>query len=750
MPSLYVSWRLVATVAIAPLQEHGHILPTFEIASRLIAAGHRVVYVGVEDCRAIVERRGFAFHAICGDVLPLGSLAAIRARAAALRGPAMHAVESSWRAIAARELLAGGAPVECDLAFVDRDWEEAQLVFASTRVALCAITLWGAFPGLRLRDHLIDREVPPLSTRARPTDSLARSLALWAAHGARELRHLVYVERELARVVGAGWPGLVARRQAMRRAFARRGVRTLVVCPRDFDVPRARDAPGVAYVGPCIDAAREAEAVPALPAGPIVYASIGSQHHRAGAALTRTLVDAATGAPWTLVLAAPYAGPRPANVLVLAENAPQLALLARADAAITHGGLGTIKECIWQGVPMLVLPGDHDQPGNAMRVELHGLGVAMDRERLTPSTLRAAVDQLPAMRSRLRAWSAMFRERQRDARHVEIIERGAEQEVDVRPSRPAGFAALRPHKLTNGTPSPRWRSACVRTSRAVRRPRDHAAIDRGAGREHDRHRQRVGAAARRARSRAARGRAAPARARRHARGGVRARARDPREHGAVDPVRRRRQRARARLRRAGARDRARAPWSSAASAASCYPRSRSPRGFARSRASSRSIPDGLDAPRAGFVTYKWTPFDPPTAGLLVRRDIAERYLAFAPSFAALGRTAAQPASVEDCLLVRQAHPLGYQCARRPEMRLFHHVDPGRFELRNALRFFYSHGGVQVTLSRLLGHADDRHWHEAYGVAAQIARALVGKTDPRTAACLAAWELGRRRALIFSR
>jgi UDP:flavonoid glycosyltransferase YjiC (YdhE family) len=411
----------VATVAIAPLQEHGHILPTFEIASRLREAGHRVVYVGVEDCRAIVERRGFSFHAICRASLPAGSLAAMRARASSLTGSAMHAMESAWRAVAADELLTGEPPVAADLALVDRDWEEAALAFLPTRVVLHSITLWGAFPGLRLRDHLIDRDVPPLSTRARPPDSLARAVALWVAHGARELRHLAHTERVFAAIARMRWPALVARRRQLRRVFAGRHVRTLVLCPRELDIPRTRDAPRVDHVGPCIDTAREAEPVPELPAGPLVYASIGTQTHRAGA-IARTFVDAAAGAPWTLVLAAPYDGRRPANVIALA-HAPQLALLARADAAITHGGLGTIKECIWHGVPMLVLPGDHDQPGNAMRVELHGLGLAHDRAGLTPAAVRAAVDRLPAFRSRLRTWSELFRARQRDARHVEIIER---------------------------------------------------------------------------------------------------------------------------------------------------------------------------------------------------------------------------------------------------------------------------------------------------------------------------------------
>jgi UDP:flavonoid glycosyltransferase YjiC (YdhE family) len=45
---------------------------------------------------------------------------------------------------------------------------------------------------------------------------------------------------------------------------------------------------------------------------------------------------------------------------------------------VTHGGLGSIKECVMHAVPMLVFPLDVDQPGNAARVVHHGLGHQAD------------------------------------------------------------------------------------------------------------------------------------------------------------------------------------------------------------------------------------------------------------------------------------------------------------------------------------------------------------------------------------
>lgn len=63
------------------------------------------------------------------------------------------------------------------------------------------------------------------------------------------------------------------------------------------------------------------------------------------------------------------------NILIL-EHVPQLQVLEQVDLMINHGGINTVKECIYFGVPMLVYPlcKDNDQPGTAARVMYHHLG----------------------------------------------------------------------------------------------------------------------------------------------------------------------------------------------------------------------------------------------------------------------------------------------------------------------------------------------------------------------------------------
>jgi UDP:flavonoid glycosyltransferase YjiC (YdhE family) len=59
---------------------------------------------------------------------------------------------------------------------------------------------------------------------------------------------------------------------------------------------------------------------------------------------------------------------------------PQLEVLKKTDVFITHGGMGSVKEAIEYGVPMLVYPLDpqNDQNGNALKVEYFKFGLRGD------------------------------------------------------------------------------------------------------------------------------------------------------------------------------------------------------------------------------------------------------------------------------------------------------------------------------------------------------------------------------------
>jgi len=90
---------------------------------------------------------------------------------------------------------------------------------------------------------------------------------------------------------------------------------------------------------------------------------------------------------------------------------------------ITHGGASSVKECLYYGVPMIVIPLAEDQYGNAARVVSHGLGVRTDLRKLTVKHLQdlvEAVDKSSYIRWQSIAWSRKSREVEQSNRVITI------------------------------------------------------------------------------------------------------------------------------------------------------------------------------------------------------------------------------------------------------------------------------------------------------------------------------------------
>src|SRR5690606_1868984 len=83
----------------------------------------------------------------------------------------------------------------------------------------------------------------------------------------------------------------------------------------------------------------------------------------------------------------------PPNMLVR-EKVPQLELLDRVDAVVTHGGQGTVSETFCVGKPMVVAPIRDDQPIIASQVERAGAGLTVRYSRVTAEQLRECIDRV--------------------------------------------------------------------------------------------------------------------------------------------------------------------------------------------------------------------------------------------------------------------------------------------------------------------------------------------------------------------
>ena len=117
-------------------------------------------------------------------------------------------------------------------------------------------------------------------------------------------------------------------------------------------------------------------------------------------------------------------GPVPENVTIV-HWAPQIDILKMASVAIIHGGLGSVKECIYYGVPMVVFPQGYDQPANAASIAHHNLGFVDNIRTVAESDLKSYIIAAltdAKIKSSLQRMQAIFREQETKGIGADIIE----------------------------------------------------------------------------------------------------------------------------------------------------------------------------------------------------------------------------------------------------------------------------------------------------------------------------------------
>ena len=86
-------------------------------------------------------------------------------------------------------------------------------------------------------------------------------------------------------------------------------------------------------------------------------------------------------------------GPVPLNVSVR-PYVPQLEVLQRASVFVTHGGMNSVSESLFNGVPLTVIPHMSEQEIVGRRVEQLGAGIFVAKESAAPDVLRSSVERL--------------------------------------------------------------------------------------------------------------------------------------------------------------------------------------------------------------------------------------------------------------------------------------------------------------------------------------------------------------------
>ncbi len=348
-----------AHILISNIPEHGHINPTLAIVTELVRRGHRVSYPVTEEFAPRVAKAG-AIPLIYRSTLP-STISRDEWPADVAEGLALFLEEAM-------------AVVPGQLAAFEEDRPDLVVYDITAHGARVLAHHWNVASVQLCPSHAIPHQVQ------REFDGLYSYNQDWIAYRARFRNFLDAHGISLS--VGE---------------YLSSPERCVVMIPREFQLKPEILSDRYVFVGPCL---REGDSQgswvsPAVDRQ-VLYISLGSCYANRPQ-FYRECIDAFAGLePWHVVLSVGHRvdpavlGELPPHMEVH-RSVPQLEVLARASAFVTHGGMGSVLEALSYGVPMVAVPQAVDQPANARQIAKLGLGAWLSPRKATAAALREAV-----------------------------------------------------------------------------------------------------------------------------------------------------------------------------------------------------------------------------------------------------------------------------------------------------------------------------------------------------------------------
>ena len=412
----------MAHFAVVAPALYSHFNTLTVLARELLARGHRVTFVHRPDAAAYVKDERIGFHAVGLDTHPAGSLPAMLARVAnpgsplGLRRVILDMAASTT--MLCRELPAALRRLQVDFLVADQMEAAGGLVAEGTGMPFVSVAC--ALP--------VNRE-PGIPLPVMPFMYEDSERAFKIVEGSTMVYDWMMRPHERAISAAARQLGLGPRGKLHDCLSPLAQVGQIVP---GFDFPRRALPPHFHHVGPLHSGAAAPAQTPAelaaelatlLPPAsntrPFVYASLGtlvSQRFglfkRIAQACARQdaqlLVAHCGGLDRSQVRALERIGDTRVRTYV-----PQLAVLARADAVISHAGANTVLEAVASRTPILALPIAFDHPGAAARVEYAGVGLRASPRFATVAELSRKLRRLldePGFRQRMEPLADQIRQ----------------------------------------------------------------------------------------------------------------------------------------------------------------------------------------------------------------------------------------------------------------------------------------------------------------------------------------------------
>jgi MGT family glycosyltransferase len=302
---------------------HGHIHPTLPVIRELVRRGDEVYYFSTDQFRQVIQKTGAMFCAYTPRV------------AMPDHGPGPFA-----RVSTTLETL-----LDFSRAILDDHLDQVRAM-RPTHVIYDSFAPWGSFIAQLLRLPCI-ASVPSILINAEIDSRYGRGQA------------------DDPRLTREWCIAFEARCQALPTApspaqlLQSYGDLNIVYTSREFQpMAEAFDEERFQFVGPCFDVPGKTDPRPS------VLISLGTVYGDPN--FLRRCAEELAGAPWEIVF---LDGRR--------AQSSQIELLQRCSAFVTHGGMNSVQEALYYGVPMVLAPQAADQFWISARVVELGAGVSL-------------------------------------------------------------------------------------------------------------------------------------------------------------------------------------------------------------------------------------------------------------------------------------------------------------------------------------------------------------------------------------
>jgi hypothetical protein len=418
-------------------KEQGHWLPTLKWAEDMLKSGHTVNYMGIVDCEGVVKAfpiaingavTSFPYSRIFENIYPLGYTT-----------ESHTSPNERWRPdhIWAIAYSALGEDLARYKDKLNKDLYEDALHFYQTMTNVNPdLLVSGYFTSLEslLIHKIYDVNVVITTTYLRhpSEDPAMRAIQNLMAFSPTEFFKLVNLCRygdlkQAALDAEEDFVDLLQDPEIDIEDFVEdlQYFDELIPCPREYEYTHYNPGEKVHYVEPCIldrDLNSSTNSVldsTVIGAGnkKLIFVTAGSQvldYEGKARHLFHCMCEAMRSAElndYRLVLGVgsklindyEWTEFKNQSNIIFASWVPQRAILSapNLEFALIHGGLATIKECVYNNKKFLILPLGKDQIDNAMRLRKYGINNMVPVESITPKVLIDAIVNLKSDRKTL-------------------------------------------------------------------------------------------------------------------------------------------------------------------------------------------------------------------------------------------------------------------------------------------------------------------------------------------------------------